>query len=368
MPICDRNRVTTYAIAFAILAGAVASEQARAQTPQDPGVTSPSPFSSLPASVPTSENTPGDIYVAYPVTINNGGGSTIYSIRISGTASSTMKFEAAYGSVTTFPFACSTTSLNPASTSISFTCIVDPLYSIPAGQSLTLPVAFKIPGTTTRTASDAMNFAFTALFREGLGSGSLESDGRLDGSSTTLVAADTTQSVAALLPPTGTTTIYTGKKGVPQGTSDRVATEVRAPGVGSYANGSITEAPLDFCPITNGNCKDLVTISIKNKDGATQTFPPSAPLVIILRRDALAFKGNINNLGVYYEADPGESTAYNGFIPPCANGSDPLMGLPRCVFERKVIRKSDPEYQADPSSLGDAQITIWATENGKIYW
>ena len=365
MPICDRNRVTTYALAFAILAGAVASEQARAQTPQDPGVTSPSPFSSLPASVPTSENTPGDIYVAYPVTINNGSGSTIYSIRISGTASSTMKFEAAYGSVTTSPFACSTTS--STSTSIAFTCIVDPLYSIPSGQSLTLRVAFKIPGTTTRTASDAMNFAFTALFREGLGSGSLESDARLDGSSTTLVAADTTQSVAALLPPTGTT-IYTGKKGIPQGTSDRVATEVRAPGVGSYANGSITEAPLDLCPITNGNCKDLVTISIKNQDGATQTFPPFAPLVIILRRDALAFKGNINNLGVYYEADPGESTAYNGFIPPCANGSDPLMGLPRCVFERKVIRKSDPEYQADPSSLGDAQITIWATENGKIYW
>lgn len=367
MPNRTLSRISSCVLAASLITGITAASQVAAQTPQDPGVTSPTPFDSLPASVPTSADTPGDVYVAYPVKITNGSGSAIYAIRISGNASSVMQFEAAYTSAGTSPFTCETTPSTSTSTSISFTCSVDPLYSIPAGQELVLPVAFKIPATTIRTEGSVVNFQFTALFREGLGNGSTSSDGTLSGTSTTTVAGDTTKSVAAFVPTAGTT-FFTGKKGIPQGgDNDKFATQVVVPTLtsASYANGKITELDLTECPIQNMGCKTEVTIDVKDTKGNPLEFDPSAPLKIFLRRDSSDFKGSVNNIHVFYLAD-GQTTFVE--IYPCANVAVPLSAdVPRCIYSRKVIRKNDPEYLIDPNALGDAQIEIWALRNGRTF-
>ena len=100
-------------------------------------------------------------------------------------------------------------------------------------------------------------------------------------------------------------------------------------------------------------------------DPVVVTDPLKQYLVIKLRRDATLFQGSINNVNVYYFS---EITSSYIQIPPCSNGVDPLLGVDRCVLDRRVFKKNDAEVKANPDLAGDAQVTLLARENGRIAW
>jgi len=356
---------------FVLVAGLAFSSSTVAQTPQDPGVTTPaSPFASSPPYVPASTDLSApDVFVVYPVTINNGGGSAINSIRISGTAASdSLAIAASFDTVSTAPFTCTPNTTLP-SNSISFTCVA-PAYSLATGQKLTLPVTFKMP--KVRSEGNFVSFNFTALFREGLGGGSSNSDSILTGFTNTLVNAVSNESVAAVIPLQTGARFFTGRKGVPQGVADSVATIVDAPtAAGTYATATIAETALATCPVSNSKCKDQISLSILDENGNKQRFEPNSVtdplsqyLLVTLRRDASAFKGSVNNIVIYYNGGTGYET-----VPPCINGNDPLLGLgDRCVYDRRVFKRGDPEVVEDPALLGDAQVRVLAKQNGEWFW
>lgn len=366
------NQLSFCALAVATLAGFVASPHVAAQT-TDPWVTAPQVVS-IPASIAAAEAAP-EIYVAYPVTINNGGGSAISDIRISGkaiaTSGTSVQFliTAAFNPIETSPFVCSQTSTAPAqpAASIDFECTVPAAsspYSLASGQKLILPVVFKVPAT--RYEGDSISFNFTALFREGGGGGSASSAGILTGATATSVTAFNPDAVAVLVNQ-NSETFYTGTKGVPQA-GDKIATKVQAPvNAGVFAKATITEASVAACPVPGASsCTDTVNLSILDKNGAKQVFINPNYLVILLRRDSTAFKGNGNNVIVYYSVD-GAPTSFVS-VDPCVNGPDPLLGLERCIYDRRVLKKNDAEVLQDPQLFGDLQITILAKENGLFAW
>lgn len=360
---------TAFGVFLALVAVNAICATAMAQTsPTDPRITAPSPFASAPPSVPEANLAVNDEYVVYPFKLINGGGSAINFIRISGSVTHTFspptEFAAAFAVVTPAPFNCSVTSTT--ANSINFSCTAPaPSNSLAAGQTLNLPIAFRLP--KTRIAGKQISFAATALFREGNSTGTGgNNDSALTARSTTPVAEVDNDKVAAVIPLQTGARFFTGKKGVPQGGSDRVGTVVDAPvtATGTYANGTIVEASVATCPVPSvTSCKDTIDLSIVDANGNKQRFELSPYLVIYLRRDASVIKGSFNNTVIYYNGGAGFET-----VPPCANGADPLAGMERCVYERRVFRKNDPEVKADPSLLGDGQATILAKENGQFAW
>ena len=112
-------------------------------------------------------------------------------------------------------------------------------------------------------------------------------------------------------------------------------------------------------------------LSILDENGNKQRFEPNSVtdplsqyLLVTLRRDASAFKGSVNNIVIYYNGGTGYET-----VPPCINGNDPLLGLgDRCVYDRRVFKRGDPEVVEDPALLGDAQVRVLAKQNGEWFW
>jgi hypothetical protein len=346
--------------------------------PTDPGISVPSPFDSSPPSL--TEGIDANAYVVYPFKLVNNGGSALNSIRITGSVTVEFfkpdGFAAAFDTISSSPLTCRVTSSSP--TVIGFYCEA-PTYSLPAGQTLTVPIAFKAP--TERTSTNKLAFTATVAFREG---GALPNGGNSDsvlaGSSLTLVAAAQPNSVAAVVPLQTGATFFTGTRGIPQGASDNVGTVVTAPRAMTsvdYANAAIFEEALAACPVSNGKCTDKTTVSIKDKNGDTQRFGPYVSnllqdyLVITLRRDASAFKGSVNNIIVYYRATPTDTPVQ---VYPCANVEDPLSGPgapARCIYDRRVYKKSDRDENGnriDPNLIGDAELRVIATENGEFLW
>lgn len=372
-------RALIAAVATAVAANFITCPEAFAQNPPtDPGISAP-PITSSPPSVSADTNAPPQ-YVVYPFKLVNGGGSSINLIRITGVVSHTFATPAGFGtafavvSPSTFaPFTCSVTA--STASSIEFSCVAAPGYSLPAGQTLTVPIAFSLPGT--RTAGEDIDFSATVRFREGNSTSTGgNNDSELTAVSTTAVDTASNDQVAALIPLQTGARFFTGKKGVPQGAGDTVGTQVDAPSdlSGTYAAGNIIETSVATCPVPGvTTCKDTIDISIVNSvTGQRQRFEPTSVtdplsqyLVIYLRRDASVFKGSINNLVVYYLADG--ATSYVT-VAPCVNGSDPLLGMDHCVYDRRVFKKNDPEVKADPSLLGDGQIRMLGKENGKYAW
>ena len=149
-----------------------------------------------------------------------------------------------------------------------------PSDSLASGQTLTLPIAFRLP--KTRIVNERIDFTAIAQFREGNSRGpGGNNDSALTATSTTLVAALDNDKVAAVIPLQTGARFFTGKKGVPQGGSDRVGTLVDAPvtGTSTYAIGTIVEASVVTCPVPGvTSCKDTIDLSIVDANGNKQRF------------------------------------------------------------------------------------------------
>ena len=347
---------TAFGVFLALVAVNAICSTAMAQTsPTDPRISAPSPFDSAPPSVPANQAA-NDEYVVYPFKLINGGGSAINFIRITGSVTHTFSaptgFAAAFDVISPAPFTCTA---SPTATSISFSCTGSPPGdSLASGQTLNLPIAFRLP--KTRIVNERIDFIATAQFREGNSRGpGGNNDSALTAKSTTPVGEVDNNKAAAVIPlQTTGARFFTGTKGIPQGGSDRVGTLVEAPvtGTGTYAVGTIVEASVP-CPVPGvTSCTDTIDLSIVDANGTKQRFEVSPYLVIYLRLDASVIPGNFNNKVIYHNAGTGFEA-----VPPCANGADPLAGMERCVLDRRVFKKNDPEVKADPSLLGDGQAT-----------
>ncbi len=171
--------------------------------------------------------------------------------------------------------------------------------------------------------------------------------------------------------------VFTGTGGVPTAT-DPNASLLSVPALPSGYNFGFSqlkedEAPAS-CPTLAGCLATFeVTVTDQEVGGTKLRFAPAEQtppvpvtdplkqyIVIILRRDDTLFTGSIGKVTIYYNDIE--------TIDACAQVSDPLNLVDRCIIDRRVLKASDPEVKADPSLKGVAQIKILAKENGKISW
>jgi hypothetical protein len=174
---------------------------------------------------------------------------------------------------------------------------------------------------------------------------------------------------------TGGGLVFTGKGGVPNDI-DKNASLLSVPALPSgYSFGfsklDENESP-SSCP-TSAPCLAFfgVTVTDIETDGKNIRFAPAAvtdPLkqyiVVTLRRDDTLFTGSIAKATFYYSADGLTWMP----VPQCAQVPDPLSGVDRCIYDRRVLKVSDPEVKADPSLKGVAQVIIIEKENGFFAW
>jgi len=247
--------------------------------------------------------------------------------------------------------------------------IKDPVSPIPDGDNSSPPVC----------SGDCVQFAGITYYAEGTGGPNSPPQ------NSTVIWAATTKVALGTANPTRVKTgmqkagglLYTGD-GAPT-SSDTFATSLSVPvlptgnSFGYVELGESLPGQTNPCP-SGVTCLNLVDVTVKNQeiggqklrfDPVVVTDPLTQYLVIKLRRDATLFQGSINNVNVYYLS---EITNTYTPIPPCSNGADPLLGVDRCVLDRRVFKKNDAEVKANPDLAGDAQVTLLARENGRIAW
>jgi hypothetical protein len=98
---------------------------------------------------------------------------------------------------------------------------------------------------------------------------------------------------------------------------------------------------------------------------AQVTDPLKQYIVVTLRRDDTLFTGSIAKVQIWYRKN---DTDPWGEVHQCAQMSDPLSVVDRCIYDRRVLKASDPEVKADPSLKGVAQIKMLEKENGRFAW
>jgi hypothetical protein len=125
-------------------------------------------------------------------------------------------------------------------------------------------------------------------------------------------------------------------------------------------------------------CLAAFDVTVTDKDGGaklrfapTEQTPPVAvtdPLtqyiVVTLRRDDTLFTGSIAKVNIYFTSDGINWSS----VAQCAQVPDPLFGVDRCIYDRRVLKASDPEVKADPSLKGIAQFKIVEKDNGRFAW
>ena len=359
--------------AAATLALSVASQAMAQQRLVDTVVTALSDRITYSREATTSPPRPALItYVPYLVEITNKGTNTLNNVRFEGASSVADLQESA-------PFSSSQGAVcveRSAPTQIS--CTVGQLR---AGRTASFVVFFKSPiqdfsNIEPEGFVDKVSFSGTTWFAEGTTDSSTSPENSSSTSNIASIPLGTTSAVRIKTAvQKGGGAFFTGTSGAPDPV-DTFATRLSIPALptGNYAIAEITEKkPTDGdpdykCP-DSVSCLDIVNVSVRNKDegGTPLTFsaspgtdPLSQYLVITLRRDKSQFTGNIGRVVVYYD---GVS------IMPCANNADPIpVGQARCVYDRRVLKKNDPEVRANPDLEGDAQITILAKENGFYAW
>lgn len=326
-------------------------------------------------------------YIAYKVTVGSDASNTntINNVRFTGTATATdaqekPEFSSADGAT------CFTT--NTSKNAIECT-----IGQLRAGQTYpSFIVFFKAPikDTVSPTADgdnssppvcngDCVQFAGITYYAEGTGGPtSPPQNSTVIWNATAKVALGTAN---PMLVKTGVQknggSIYTGD-GAPT-SADTFATSLSVPVLptgNSFGFAELAESvpgPTNPCP-SGVTCLNLVDVTVKNQeiggqklrfDPVVVTDPLTQYLVIKLRLAATVFQGSINSVNVYYLL---ESTNTYIPIPPCSNGADPLLGVDRCVLDRRVLKKNDAEVKANPDLAGVPQVTLLARENGRIAW
>jgi hypothetical protein len=171
--------------------------------------------------------------------------------------------------------------------------------------------------------------------------------------------------------------VFTGTGGVPT-EFDKNASLLSVPALPSGYNYGFSKldetAP---CPPSVA-CLATFGVTVTDKENGTKlrfapaeqtppvpvTDPLKQYIVVTLRRDDTLFTGSIAKVNIYYTSD---GTDW-GPVPQCAQMPDPLSGFDRCIYDRRVLKASDPEVKADPALKGVAQITILEKDNGQFAW
>lgn len=168
--------------------------------------------------------------------------------------------------------------------------------------------------------------------------------------------------------------VFTGRGGAPTDT-DKNASLLSVPALPSeYSFGfsklDENESPTS-CP-TLAPCLALFGVTVTDIENGTKvrfapavvTDPLKQYIVVTLRRDDTLFTGSIAKASFYYSADGMTWVP----VPQCAQVPDPLNLIDRCIYDRRVLKVSDPEVKADPSLKGVAQVIIIEKENGFFAW
>ena len=358
-----------------VLAALFIAQGAWAATDPQISAGAPSVPPSVTVSNSTNQQTPST-YVGYVFTLNNGGGSDLNSIRLTGTIRSSANLTA----ITVpqnivlglLPSDCTLVTSSTETKALTLTCDFGTKV-IPPNTALTFPVIVKVPQYVTgyvpaATADDFVKFEYTALFREGKSTtGSPTSDGVLTSMTKTPVAALSESSVKSLVISTGGD-FFTGKNGATNSTSDVFATSVRVPilATGTFTTATILEEPFAV-GCTNFKTCYASQLTIRG------TFDPY--LMIVLRQDAGNIKPGtkIESVLIEYVPDatsPLPTTYVSPFYPGlCASPTTPREdGLP-CFAKPPVYYKNSKVPGWTPALDGDFEWTLINKKNGgyKVY-
>jgi hypothetical protein len=352
----------TFAGAIALLA---ASAGALAAT-VDPKISMPA--QSVPETVTvsnsTSQQTPVT-YVAYLVSLNNGGGSDINQLRIDATSSVTAGLTAAVIQSQT---------VNPAMPSqctvVDATHLSCNFGTIPPGAVVSFPVIVAVPQYAgAPVANQSITLSLHSSFREGKsGSASNNSLGELDTTVNTPVAAQSATSLKSVVIKAGGN-FFTGGNGVPK-TGDVYTSNVAfAALAANFSLVTIDETPFETASF--GSCvggKHFRTCF------ATKLFAPDVDysssggfLTEVIRVHPDNFKSGFKAETVLYEYTPtdsnGNASGAAQIVGLCANATSPRTdGIPCQTAPVKCYKKSTPGWTADLD--GVCEWTFINTRNG----
>lgn len=313
------------------------------------------PAVTISTTTPANQNTP-ETYVAYFVTLTNGGGSDLNSIRIvnsNTTVTSGLTAAVIQGTSVNpdLPTACT-----PAGTQL--TCDFGTSLTLKPGETLSFPVIVAVPQYVSEvvpTDPQSIMFGFEARFREGKAgtNPSPNSDGALVRTVTTPVASLSIQSVKSFIVKGGGK-LFTGSNATAT-SDDKFTTFVTVPPASSYSVAEINESEVT----SNLNCSTRknfyscyeTDISIP---GIVFTVDDGKFLTIVLTIDASNIRPGSKVEKVLIQYD-------DATVPECGTTSPAQFP---CVSKRVYYKDSRVEgWSAERN--GDFEITLTNLSNGR---
>jgi hypothetical protein len=371
-------------ISSVLLVSAISSTSYAQNTPRQVSVTATAVSTAISYSEPAQNKKPAlESVVTYLVTITNDSGNTINKVRyvptFSAANSTSAPLAAVFiedpGSPCTFD----------ATATQGVVCQVGQVQA--QSPTATFAIFFKSPlnpneplGTDLQPKLGSFTLGGTVYFAEG----TTDDPSAPNSNAVMPPAIVTLGTTSATLVKSGVKkgggSVFTGTGGVPT-EFDKNASLLSVPALPSGYNfgfSKLDEAETTpACP-QNIPCLATFGVTVTDKDGGaklrfapaeqTPPVPVTDPLtqyiVVTLRRDDTLFTGSIAKVNIYYTSD---GIIWEPVIQ-CAQMPDPLFGVDRCIYDRRVLKASDPEVKADPSLKGVAQIKVLEKENGRLSW
>lgn len=372
-------------ISSALFVSALTSTSHAQNTPRNVSVSAIAVSTAISYSEPAQNRKPAlDSVVTYLVTITNDSGNTINKVRYEPTFSAANSVLASLDAVFIE---------DPGSPCKFDATAIPPRVVCQVGQvqaqnpTTTFAIFFKSPlnpneplGPDQQPKLGSFTLGGTVYFAEGTN----DDPSAPNSNAVMLPVVVTLGTTSATLVKSGVRkgggSVFTGTGGVPTAT-DPNASLLSVPALPSGYNFGFSK--LDETETTPGcpqNIPCLATfgVTVTDKDGGaklrfapaeqTPPVPVTDPLtqyiVVTLRRDDTLFTGSIAKVNIYYTSD---GINWEPVIQ-CPQMPDPLFGLDRCIYDRRVLKASDPEVKADPSLKGVAQIKVLEKENGQFAW